>query len=195
MQRNFTQSSLSNIKKHWLQGHILVANAFVFGQKISPSPTLRFNINSPNFFITNFNDMKRMNLIRAALFAVCAFMGTISLSAQQNWLPPAEAIVVLNNELDKLTEKPVPVPTASISSKQLLVEQNAKSGGVGCSDCMVRSVKEQFLMLTLLRIKEGMDTGPAVLEVRALLISNANNNPTLLSAIQTAYLYMQQKLG
>ncbi len=134
-----------------------------------------------------------MNLIRAALFAVFAFMGTISLSAQQNWLPPAQAIVVINQQLDLLSEPFVPAPTASFSTKEQLIEQNAKSG-VGCSDCSLRAVKEAYLTLTLLRIKQGMDTGTAVEEVRALMISGSGNNAALLVSIQNGYAYMDSIL-
>lgn len=192
MQRNCTQSISSNIKALASRTLCLVANAFVFGLK-SSRINLKFNINSPNFFITNFNDMKRMNLIRAALFAVFAFMGTISLSAQQSWLPPASAIVVITNELDQLQEPFVPAPTSSFTTKQQIIEENAKSG-VGCSDCQLRAVKEQFLMLTLLRLKQGMDTGAAVEEVRALMISGSGNNASMLAAIQSGYQYMDSVL-
>lgn len=134
-----------------------------------------------------------MNLIRAALFAVFAFMGTISLSAQQNWLPPAQAIVVINQQLDLLSEPFVPTPQASLSTKELLIEQNAKSG-VGCSDCSLRAVKEAYLTLTLLRIKQGMDTGQAVEEVRALMIGGSGNNAAMLVSIQNGYVYMDSIL-
>jgi len=135
--------------------------------------------------------MKRMNLIRAALFAVFAFMGTVSLSAQQNWLPPAQAIVVINNELDQIAEPPVPTPTSIITSKQSVLEEKAM---VGCDGCLQKSVKFHFLELTLLQIKSGVDTGAAVESVRAQMIGNANGNATLLTNIQTAYEYMQNVL-
>lgn len=136
-----------------------------------------------------------MNLIRAALFAVFAFMGSLSLSAQQNWLPPAQAIVVLNDQLAQLqSEPPTPVNGNGGSiTKQQVIEARAKSG-LGCSDCQVRAVKEAFITLTLLRIKSGMDTGDAVEEVRALMIGGAGNNATMLSTIQSVYLYMQNIL-
>ena len=166
----------------------LVANAFVFSQEI-PQPNLKYNINSPNFFITNFNDMKRMNLIRAALFAVFAFMGTLSLSAQ-GWLPPAAAIVKINTELELLNEPPVPVAgNGGTISKQQNSDKYAKSGG--CADCTVNAVKKAFLELSALRIKQGMDTGVAVNEVRALMVADAGNNLAMLNAIQTAYVYME----
>lgn len=135
--------------------------------------------------------MKRMNLIRAALFAVFAFMGTVSLSAQQNWLPPAQAIVVINNELELIAEPPAPTPTTVITSQQQLLEERAM---VGCDGCLQRSVKYHFLELSLIQIKSGVDTGNAVEGVRAQMIGNANGNATLLTNIQTAYEYMQNVL-
>jgi len=190
MQRNFTQFSFIYIKKALAsRTSCLVANAFVFGQEI-PQPNLKYNINSPNFFITNFNDMKRMNLIRAALFAVFAFMGTLSLSAQ-GWLPAQQAIVVINAELELLSEPPVPVAgNNGTISKQQNSDKYAKSG-LGCSDCQLHAVKTAFLELSLLRIKQGMDTGDAVNEVRALMISGSGNNLAMLNTIQTAYVFME----
>ena len=131
-----------------------------------------------------------MILIRAALFAVFAFMGTISLSAQNGWLPPAAAVVVITDELNKLNQ--LPTGGASLTTKQALLEANAKSG---CTDCFLKSVKRQFLEGTMLKLKLGAtDTGVAVEEVRAELIQNSNNNPTVLATIQNAYQYMQDKL-
>lgn len=132
-----------------------------------------------------------MNLIRAALFAVFAFMGTVSLSAQQNWLPAPQAIVVMTNELNNLANPPAPSPGSTLITKQQLSEQYAKSG---CQDCLLRSVKEQFLLLSLKEIKLGADTGSAVESVRAMMIANANNNANLLATIQTAYQYMDSIL-
>jgi len=131
-----------------------------------------------------------MNFIRVALLAVFAFMGTISLSAQQNWLPPAAAIVVITNELDQMNnDLPVPTPTNVIGTQQQVLDQNAKSS-FNCSACAERSVREVYLMETLLRLKSGMDTGASVEEVRTMMITGANNNASMLSAIQSGYLYM-----
>ena len=52
--------------------------------------------------------MKRMKFIHVALFAVMTFMGSISLSAQQ-WLPPAQAQVVIVDALNQLNA-PAPTP-------------------------------------------------------------------------------------
>ena len=136
-----------------------------------------------------------MILIRATLFAVFAFMGTISLSAQ-NWFPPATALVVLQTEYDLLQIPSAPTaPTGnSLSTKEQLVELNAKSNGQ-CSNCMLHAVKEQFVFLTLLEIKHGSDTGAAVATVRAQMINSANNTAGLLTAIQQAYDYMVVKLS
>ena len=134
-----------------------------------------------------------MNLIRAALFAVFAFMGTLSLSAQ-TWLPPAQAIVVLNAELAALQNEP-PVPPASsgvATSQQQLNDQQAKSG---CTDCTLKSAKQSFMELSLLRIKQGMDTGQAVTEVRTFLIDSANNNAQALSIVQSAFVFMNDILN
>ncbi len=134
-----------------------------------------------------------MNLIRAALFAVFAFMGTLSLSAQ-TWLPPAQAIVVLNAELVALQNEP-PTPPASsgvATSQQQANDQQAQSG---CTDCTLKSAKQSFMELSLLRIKQGMDTGAAVTEVRTFLISAANNNAQALSTVQSAFVFMNDILN
>ena len=131
-----------------------------------------------------------MNFIRVALFAVFAFMGTISLSAQQNWLPPAAAIVVITNELDQMNnDLPVPTPTNVIGTNQQVLDQNAKSS-FNCSACAERAVRENFLMQTLIRLKSGVDTGASVEEVRTMMITGVNNNASMLSAIQSGYVYM-----
>ncbi|MBL7807806.1 MAG: hypothetical protein JNN28_08340 [Saprospiraceae bacterium] len=135
--------------------------------------------------------MKRMNLIRAALLAVFAFMGTVSLSAQQNWLPAPQAMVVITNELNNLANPPAPSTGTTLQTKQQVTEAYAKSG---CTDCMLHSVKEQFLLLTLKEIKLGADTGAAVESVRALMIQHSNGNGPLLATIQTAYQYMDSIL-
>jgi hypothetical protein len=137
--------------------------------------------------------MKRMNLIRAALFAVFAFMGTLSLSAQ-TWLPPAQAIVVLNAELVALQNEPPvpPAPAGVASSSQQLNDQNAKSG---CADCMLKAVKKSFMEMSLLRIKQGTDTQVAVTEVRTIMIGAANNNAQLLSTIQSGFVFMNDILN
>ncbi len=134
-----------------------------------------------------------MNLIRAALFAVFAFMGTLSLSAQ-TWLPPAQAIVVLNTELAALqNEQPTPPAMSGVAtSQQQANDQKAKSG---CTDCTLSSAKKSFMELSLLRIKQGMDTGAAVTEVRAFLISSANNNASALSIVQSAFVFMNDILN
>lgn len=132
-----------------------------------------------------------MNLIRAALLAVFAFMGTVSLSAQQNWLPAPQAMVVITNELDNLANPPAPSTGTTLQTKQQVTEAYAKSG---CTDCILHSVKEQFLLLTLKEIKLGAETGPAVESVRALMIQHSNGNAPLLATIQTAYQYMDSIL-
>lgn len=191
MQGNCTQFFIFILKALASGTSCLDANAFVFSQK-TPRTNLKYNINSPNFFITNFNDMKRMNFIRVALFAVFAFMGTISLSAQ-TWLPPAAAIVVITNELDQLNDLPVPTPTNVIGTSQQVQEQNAQSG-LNCSACAEKAVREAYLTLTLLRLKSGMDTGASVEEVRSLMVSGSGNSPSMLSAIQSGFLYMDNIL-
>ena len=127
-----------------------------------------------------------MNLIRVALLAVFAFMGTISLSAQNGWLPPAPAVVVITNQLDQLQDG----PTKTAPAQGATIENDL--GRIGCTDCFLKAVKVQFLNLTLLKLKEGAsDTGVAVEEVRALMISKANNNGTVLNTIQQGFSYME----
>ncbi len=133
-----------------------------------------------------------MNLIRAALFAVFAFMGTLSLSAQ-GWLPPAAAMVVIQNELEQLHEPPVPVKSGglNISLQQQNQEDEAKSG---CTSCLLKSVKDVFLVRTRIEIRGGADTGTAVGNVHAELILGSSNNGALLAAISDAHDYMEDIL-
>ena len=135
--------------------------------------------------------MKRMNLVHGALVVVLTFMGTFSLSAQ-NWLPSVQAVAVIANELAVLAEAPTPVPSAGITTKQQMSEQNAK---IGCTDCLLTNVKYQFLQLALVKIKEGTATGTAVQEVYQLMLGKSNNNPTMISTIQQAYEFMLDKLS
>lgn len=129
-----------------------------------------------------------MNLIRAALFAVFAFMGSVSLSAQQGWLPAPQAIVVITNELNTLATPPALSAGNTLTSKQQLSNVYAKSD---CPNCLLRKVKQVFLERTLAEIKLGADTGTAVESVRVFLIQNANNNADVLNNIQAAYVYME----
>jgi len=134
--------------------------------------------------------MKRMNLIRVALFAVFAFMGTVSLSAQGGWTFPAQAKEIIHNELAANAAMPMPVPNGQTAAD---MQVYAKKGG--CPDCQLRQVKLQFLKQTQIKLLEGaQDTGAAVEEVRNFLISRAMGNAVILSTIQDAYVYMQAKL-
>ncbi len=135
-----------------------------------------------------------MNFIRIAVFAVFAFMHTFSLSAQNGWLPPAEAIVVLQKKYDQLNEPPVPVPLNGITPEQQTIDQIRESV-LGCSKCTLGAVKENFLKETLLRIKQGMDTGDAVNEAHTMFIGASGGNQGLLMAIQQAYDWMLTILG
>lgn len=158
---------------------------------------LHFNhnyiINSPNFFITNFNNMKRMNFIRIALFAVLTFMGTISLSAQ-NWVPPATAIVDINGALDQLHVPQVaPTKATPTNINTPAVMQNAMVGE--CANCTLTSVKIAFLEQVLLKVKQGGDVGVSVDEVKTMFIGGANNEPSLLGAINTSYIFVVDLLS
>lgn len=131
-----------------------------------------------------------MNLIRVALFAVFAFMGSISLSAQQNWYPPAQALVVYTDALNQLSAPPSS-PAASgntITSKQAVLSDYASSP-LNCSSCAQNAVRVAYLKETILRLKQGMDTQAAVLEVRAMMLNGVTNLP-MISAIQSGYNYM-----
>ncbi len=152
-----------------------------------------YNNNSLNFFNTNFNDMKRMNFIRIALFAVLTFMGTISLSAQ-NWVPPATAIVGINGALDQLHVLPVaPTKATPTNINTPAVMQNAMVGE--CSNCTLTSVKIAFLEQVMLKVKQGGDVGVSVDEVNAMFIGGANNEPSLLNAINTSYIFVVDLLS
>lgn len=99
--------------------------------------------------------------------------------------------MVLQTQYDQLNEPPVPVAgNGGTISKQQNIEKYAKSG-LGCSDCQILAVKKAFVELSLLRIKQGMDTGVAVDEVRALMIAGSGNNLAMLNTIQTAYVWME----
>jgi hypothetical protein len=188
MQRNCTQFPFFHTDNIGFRAPAPCSQCFVLRQEI-PQANHSININSPNFFITNFNDMKRMNLIRVALFAVFAFMGSISLSAQ-SWLPPATALVVYTNALNDLDAPPSsPAPSGnSVSSKQTVLGEFASSP-LNCSNCALNSVKVQYLKMTIQRLKEGMDTQAAVNEVRGIMLNGMNNIP-MISAIQSGYAYM-----
>lgn len=128
-----------------------------------------------------------MNLIHGALFAVLTFMGSISLSAQ-NWFPPAQAAIVIEAQLNVLSEPPALVsPSQSLITKQQISSQNAQ---LGCPDCLSKNVKYLFLKLVIERLKNGEETGEAVGAVRSQMISNSNNNATMLATIQSTYEYI-----
>jgi len=136
--------------------------------------------------------MKRMNLIRAALFAVCAFMGTMSLSAQVVWKSPAQAKEIIQTELNVLHAPPTP-PALVLGTQQ--AEMSLQYARNSCPDCMVLKFKQEFMKRTLLKLLEGgTDTGVAVQEVRAVFINAAGTNQPVLAAVQTTYLYIQEKL-
>ena len=135
-----------------------------------------------------------MNLIRIALFAVLTFMGTISLSAQQNWHPPATAIVEINDALGQLNSPPAaPTKASPTLITKTVPGLNTQVGE--CSDCMLNGVKVAFLEQVLLRIKQGGDVGASVDEVRTMFIGGANNSPSLLAAINTAYIFVVDLLS
>lgn len=131
-----------------------------------------------------------MNLIRVALFAVFAFMGSISLSAQQNWYPPAQALVVYTDALNQLSAPPASPASGgnTVSSKQTVLGDYASSP-LNCSNCAQNAVRVAYLKETILRLKQGMDTHDAVLEVRAMMLNGMTNLP-MISAIQSGYSYM-----
>lgn len=136
--------------------------------------------------------MKRMVIIRGVLFAVFAFMGTLSLSAQ-NWLPAPQAATVLMTEIGKLKEVPAPPTSATgMAPKEIILDQHAKTG---CTTCKSDAVKVMFLERVLLNIKLGDDTGTAVIKVRDELITNANGNAGLLDLVNEAYQYAVSKLS
>jgi len=60
---------------------------------------------------------------------------------------------------------------------------------------MVLKFKQEFMKRTLVKLLEGgNDTGVAVQEVRAVFINAAGTNQPVLAAVQTTYLYIQEKL-
>jgi hypothetical protein len=127
--------------------------------------------------------MKRMNLIHGALLVVMTFMGSLSLSAQ-SWLPPAQAAVVITNELNGLDVQPAPTPAAGVSSKKDILAKNA---AVGCADCQEKHVKKQYLRMVAAKLKNGVATGTAVEEVRTEMLNNAGNNVSLIQNVQNVY--------
>ena len=133
-----------------------------------------------------------MNLIRAALFAVLAFMGTISLSAQVVWKSPAQAKEVIQTELNVLNAPPsIPAPILGMQESEMSLQYARNS----CPDCMVLKFKKEFMKMTLLKLLEGAnDTGAAVQEVRAVFMNAAGTNQSALANVQTTYLYIQEKL-
>ena len=138
--------------------------------------------------------MKRMKFIHVALFAVLTFMGSISLSAQQNWLPPAQAQSVIKVALQQL-HAPAPTPVKGVGNYNPSTSSGPNGKTAGCPDCTLNAVKEAFLLQVLERSHQGMATGAAVDEVRAMMIAGANNTPSLLTAIQTAYVWVTDLLS
>ncbi len=132
-----------------------------------------------------------MNLIRAALFAVCAFMGTMSLSAQ-TWGSVAQAKETVQSELFLLSQVPSvpPQPVAGTQQEAMVREYSSH----GCPDCFLKQIKREFLQRTQRKLLLGAtDVGVAVEEVRAGLVAGAVNNPELLATIQQVYIYMDSK--
>lgn len=118
-----------------------------FKLEIAPNQTLRVNINSPNFFITNFNDMKRMNLIHGVLVALFAFMGSVSLSAQ-TFYPSSQAAGIISTELTALAS-----PTKGTPSN---------TGTIVAPNATIQSLKVTMLQMVMLELKKGAATGDAI---------------------------------
>jgi hypothetical protein len=133
-----------------------------------------------------------MVIIRGVLFAVFAFMGTLSLSAQQNWLPAPQAASVIMNEISKLNQVPAPTSATGLAPKEIILDQHAKTG---CATCKSDAVKKMFLERVLLNIKLGDDTGTAVIKVRDELIASAQGNAGLLNLVNEAYQFAVSKLS
>ena len=132
-----------------------------------------------------------MNLIRAALFIVCAFMGMISLSAQ-TWGTVAKAKETVQTELFLLAQMPsVPAQPVPGTQQAAMVRQYSSHG---CPDCFLKQIKREFLQRTQRKLILGAtDVGVAVEEVRTELTAVAVNNPELLATIQQVYIYMDSK--
>ena len=134
-----------------------------------------------------------MKFIHVALFAAMTFMGSISLSAQQ-WLPPAQAQVVIVDALNQLN---APAPTPGKVPGKFISSTNSGPNGktAGCTDCTLTAVKKAFLLQTLDRIHHGLPVGDAVNEVHLMMINGANGTPSLLSAIEDAHDYVVDLLS
>lgn len=131
-----------------------------------------------------------MILIRAALFAVFAFMGSISLSAQGAWVLPAQAKQILVTEMQTLNAPPSPPAPVIGVLQEVQMQQYAKN--TGCPDCFLNKIKKEFLKRTYLKLQTGgTDTGVAVEAVRTELNNAAFGKPTVLATINDAYIYMQ----
>lgn len=133
-----------------------------------------------------------MILIRAALFAVFAFMGSISLSAQGVWKSPAQAKEVIVTELNVLNAPPsLPTFVQGMDQEALSLQYASRN----CTDCMVTRFKKEFLKMTLIKLNTGAnDTGAAVQEVRARFLTAAASNAPVVAAVNTTYQYIQDKL-
>jgi hypothetical protein len=94
-----------------------------------------------------------------------------------------------------LLDVPAAPPAKSVggSINQTSVGTTGKIGS--CPDCLASSVKLNFLKQVMLRIREGMATGDAVEAVYQMMLSGSNNNPALLSHIQSAYNYVVDLLS
>ena len=134
-----------------------------------------------------------MNLIHGALLVVLTFMGTMTLSAQNWYQPPAAAIAIDQAITTLAAEAPTPpANSGSMTTKQNVFGEYAK---VGCNNCQARAVKLQYLKMTMLKLKEGVPTGTAVEEVKAQMLGMAGNHQQLLSLINSTYLYMVDLLS
>jgi hypothetical protein len=127
--------------------------------------------------------MKRMNLIRAALFAVVVFVGS-SLSAQGNWVPSDQALQNIDAALVQLNESPVKQPGQQPG--QLISSHGASTERMktNCPDCLSNIVKVRFLTLVAEQIKQGVSVGTAVSNVRDLMLGGLPQGNNMTSQMQ-----------
>jgi hypothetical protein len=92
--------------------------------------------------------MKRMNFIHGVLFALFAFLGSVSLSAQ-TFYSNGQAAAAIVTELTALSQPPTKaLPTVS--------------GNMSVTDPAFTSLKVTVLELVMLELKKGVPTGDAI---------------------------------
>ena len=117
--------------------------------------------------------MKRMNLIHGVLVALFAFMGSVSLSAQ-NYYPNPQAAGIVIAEMTALSS-----PTKGTPSN---------TGTMVAPNEAIQSLKVTMLQMVLIELKQGVPTSNAIEtvfdQVGQQPGSNQGSRPTQLATVK-----------